>query len=898
MKAKLHYVLTTAMLLFAFSAFAQANFFVKVNESQTLQKSGLSKTPTKGVYYQFDYDALSETLSSVSKKSTVTKTARLVLSFPRNNGEMERFEVLESPVMHPALQAKYPENKSFIAHSLERPSVRMRFSLSPDHGLSAMVLGGGKTLVYQPVKDQPNEILVTSKSHLTENVILNCASLEAELGQTAKTFETKNADDGKHRKYRIAISVTGEYAQANGGTLASVNAAINATLTNLNMVFENDFNVSLELIPSNDAVIYLNANTDPYTGLANYNQQLANTLDNEIGQANYDIGHLFAGINDANGNGTGDSGCLGCVCSSGGSYTAKTHKGAGYSTSATPYGINFDINYVAHEVAHQFGATHTWTHNEGEGFGSQMEPGSGSTILGYAGITGSYNLQLNSDPYFHAISIEQVTDFVKGTTCATVTDTGNTTPSVDAGEDLVLPIGTAFKLEGLASDPDGDVLTYAWEQFDENNAATTYPDANSSSSDAVLFRSYLPVENNIRYFPNLSDLRFGLNSGQWEKVPNVGRSADFRLTVRDNLLGGGANNHDDLRVTFNASYGPFEVTSQNREGITWVSGTTETVTWRVNSTNNLEGASHVNILLSVDGGMNYTEVLASNIPNNGAYTLVVPETPAPYCRLMVVPTDNHFFSINSHDFSINYTVDTNCTTYASSSNLGIGITDNGKAFTQSHTINVGDSATIEDINIGVNISHEYIGDLEFAVVSPSGTEVKLKYHEDCSSEVDILGVFDDEAERYNCFNSAAGIAWEPLNELLSQFDGENVSGDWTIRLGDYEAGDAGTLNSWFIEICNTTETNLDNPDNPNKDENLVVFPNPSEGDFILKMYNPSNNDIHIRVLDINNRLIYEETKVGLTNLEETLSLRQALSGMYILYVNNGVKTFTKKIVIR
>ncbi|MDO6759966.1 zinc-dependent metalloprotease family protein [Tamlana sp. 2_MG-2023] len=898
MKTKLHYVLTTAMLLFAFSALSQTNFFSKVNDSKSLQKRTKGKVDGKGVYYQFDYEALSETLSSVSKQSRSSKSATLILSFPSKNGVLERFEVSESSVLHPDLQAKYPEIKSFVAKSLDNPSVHMRFSLSPYNGLSAMVLGREKTLVYQPVKDRPDEILVTSKSNVTENVFLECASLNADLGKTLKSVDIKDADDGKHRKYRVAISVTGEYAQANGGTLASVNGAINATLTNINAVFEKDFNVSLELISTNDAVIYLNASTDPYTTLSNYNQQLATTLDNVVLEANYDIGHLFGGINDANGNGTGDAGCLGCVCNNGGSYAGKTHKGAGFSTSATPHGVNFDINYVAHEMGHQFGATHTWSHDGNEGFNSQMEPGSGSTILGYAGITGSYNLQLNSDPYFHAISIEQVTTFVKSTTCATVTDTGNTTPIVDAGDDLILPIGTAFKLEGTSTDSDGDVITYSWEQFDENDASTIYPNPDDSNSNSVLFRSFLPTENNIRYFPNLSDLRFGLNSMQWEKVPNVGRTADFRLTVRDNKLGGGSNNHDDVHVTFDSSYGPFEVTSQNKEGISWVSGTTETITWRVNSTNNLSGASHVDILLSTDGGMNYSEVLASNVPNDGSYTLVVPETPAPYCRIMVVPTDNYFFSINTYDFSINYTVDTTCNQYTSSSNLGLVITDNGKAFTQSHTINVGASATITDINIGVNISHDYIGDLEFAVVSPQGTEVKLKYHEDCSDEVNILGLYDDDAETYNCSDSASGLAYQPLNELLSQFDGENIAGDWTIRLGDFDAGDQGTLNSWFIEICDTTETSLDNPDNPNKDENLVVFPNPSEGDFILKMYNPSNNDIHISILDLNNRLIYEDTKVGLTNLEETLSLRQAQSGMYILYVTNGVKTFTKKIIIR
>lgn len=898
MKTKLHYVLTTAMLLLAFSAVSQANFFVKVGDSKSLQKHSFSKNTGKGVYYQFDYAALSKTLESTSKVSQTSKSVGIILNFPSKNGDFERFEVQEASVFHPELQAKYPEIKSFVAKSLDHPNVRMRLSLSPFNGLSAVIFGYDKTLVYQPVENKSDEILVTSKSHIAENVFLNCGSLGNDLGGVLKLAAQKDANDGINRKYRIAISVTGEYAQANGGSMASVNAEINATLTHVNAVFENDFNVSLELIAGNDALVYLNPNTDPYTVLGSYNQQLANTLDAVVQEANYDVGHLFGGINDANGNGTGDAGCLGCVCNNGGSYAAKTHKGAGFSTSSNPSGVNFAINYVAHEIGHQFNATHTWTHNGNEGYDSQMEPGGGSTIMGYAGITGSYNLQLNSDPYFHAISIQQVTSFVKSTSCPIETNTGNSTPLVDAGDDLTLPIGTPFMLDATASDANGDTLSYCWEQFDEDNAATKYPDPSSTNSNSILFRSYLPSAESTRYFPNLSDLRFGVNATQWEKVPNVGRTADFRLTVRDNKAGGGSNSHDDMRVTFDASYGPFEVTSQSTDGVSWTSGTTETVTWRVNNTNNLPGASQVNILLSTDGGMTYNHILASNVPNNGSHTLVVPDTPAPYCRLMIVPTNHQFFSINTHDFTINYNVETICTQFTSGSNLGIQITDNGKAFTQSHTINVSASKTIADVNIGVNISHDYIGDLEFAVVSPSGTEVKLKYHRDCSDEVDMLGLYDDEAEPYNCLDSAAGFSFRAQNEWLSQFDGEDVAGNWTIHLGDFVAGDAGTLNSWFIEVCDTTETALDNPENPNKDENLVVFPNPSYGEFILKMYNPSQSTIEIRVMDLNNRLVYQENLVGLTNLERVLDLTQLKSGMYFLTVSNSEKSFAKKLIVK
>ncbi|WP_194767213.1 reprolysin-like metallopeptidase [Tamlana sp. I1] len=897
MKTKLHYVLTTAMLLFVFSAFSQTNFFVKVSDNRSLQKDAGVKSEPKGAFYQFDYEALSKALTSDLNKTATLKASDVIISFPNETGELERFQVTESSVLHPDLQAKYPEIKSFIAKSIDNPSAHMRFSLSPYNGLSAVVLGIEKALVFQPVKNHPNQILVTSKSGLLENAVFECASLGADFKTHLKENVLKDADDSKHRKYRIAISVTGEYAQENGGTLASVNGAINATLTNINAVFENDLNVSMELVATNNNVLYFDPSSDPYTSIDLYNSQVAQVLDAQILEANYDVGHLLGGVDDANGTGTGNAGCIGCVCNNGGSTANGNHKGSGFSTSAVPHGINFDINFVAHEVAHQFGATHTWTYDGNEGPNSQMEPGSGTTIMGYAGITGSYNVQLNSDPYFHAISIAQMSSFVKGTSCAVITDTGNTTPIVNAGNDLTLPIGTAFRLEGSGSDADGDVLTYCWEQFNEDNANTTYPDPNSTNSNSVLFRSFLPTESSIRSFPNLSDLRYGVNSTQWEKVPNVSRTADFRLTVRDNKLGGANNRHDDMRVTFDANYGPFEVTSQNTESIRWISGTTEKITWNVNNTNKLSGAEQVDILLSTDGGLNYGTILASHVTNNGAYTIIVPNVPAPYCRLMVVASNNYFFSINSHDFSINYKVETTCTQYSSGSNLGIAITDNGQAFTQNTSINVGASSTITDVNIGVNITHDYIGDLEFAVNSPENTQVLLKSHVDCGEEGNIIGVYDDEAPAFNCLNSATGIRFSALDDVLSKFDGENASGNWTLYLGDFGLSDVGTLNSWYVEICETTETPID-PDNPNTNENLVVFPNPSYGDFILQMYNPSKNPINIKVLDVRNQLIYEDTETGLTNLERILDLKQVQSGMYFLQVTNGIKTFVTKIIVR
>ncbi|WP_298531725.1 reprolysin-like metallopeptidase [uncultured Algibacter sp.] len=898
MTAKLNYVLTIAIFLFAFSGFAQNNFFVKIGNRTSSQKSLSNKQIlNKESIYRINYLGLSQTLSSLSQKTGLSKSKSTIIQLPNTAGELKPFRVVESSVLHPDLQAKYPEIKSYVGYSIDPNPTYMRFSLSPYYGLSGIVLGEKTTLVYEPVIGNPDQVVVSKKSDLVKNSNFNCHSLDLNLKQTLKSANQKDADDSKKRTYRIAISVSGEYSQANGGTFASVNAAINATLTNVNAVYENDLNITLQLISSNDDVIYLNPATDPYTGLGSYNSQLANTLDTEILEANYDVGHLLAGINDANGDGTGDAGCIGCVCNNGGSYPTRNHKGSGYSTSSNPNGINFDIDFVAHEIGHQFGGTHTWTHDGNEGNNSQVEPGSGSTIMGYSGITGATNLQLHSDPYFHAISIEQITNFVKSTTCATITDTGNTTPIANAGSDLVLPVGTAFKLIGEGSDLDSDAITFCWEQINEDNAATTYPNPNSSNSNSVLFRSFPPTTDNTRYFPNLSDLKFGVNATQWEKIPSVSRTADFRLTVRDNRPGGANNTHDDMRVNFDDSFGPFEVTSQNNENIIWQSGKTETITWNVNNTNSLSGASTVNILLSLDGGLNYSTTLATNIANNGNYSFTVPNIAAPYCRILIEPTNNVFYAINSTNFAINYEINTTCTRYSSNNNLNISITDNGRSFTESHSINVNASSTITDVNIGVDISHTHIGDLEIAVVNSGNNEVLLKSHQDCGNGTNMKSVYDDESIPYNCLGADSNNSFRSSNDLLALFNGQNAAGNWTIKLGDFEVDDIGTLNSWFIEICDTSEIPLD-VEPPIRNTEFKLFPNPNNGEFTIKLFNPSVNSIHIDVFDLRGRLIYKRVYEGITDFDEDIKLKQVQSGLYLLKIYFGTELYTRKIIIK
>lgn len=882
MKEKSTLILSLAFMLFSLSTLAQNEIFNKID------------SPTSSLSFQINQNKLSEQLASAPIRD-LSLNRSLTMEFPNFNGMLEKFNIVEAPVMHPDLQMQYPEIRSYAGYGIDEPTAYLRFSYSPYNGLNGIILGSEQATIFKSSSDNPNKVIVNKYSSGKLHRDFICETIDENMTEIVNSTEAtdRDADDSILRKYRLAMSVSGEYSVYHGGTLASVNAAINATITTVNGVFENDFNVTLELIATNDQVVYLNPTTDPYSGFSdnNYNSVLQSTLNSAIGAANYDIGHLMAGIGN-----NGNAGCIGCVCN-------DSSKGSGYTTSTVPEGPNFDIDYVAHEMGHQFGANHTFTFSQ-EGGIAQMEPGSGSTIMGYAGITGpNTDLQPNSDPYFHAVSIQQVTNYIKVFgTCSVNTNTGNATPVVNAGNNLTLPIGTAFKLIGTASDLDGDALTYCWEQFDENNAASTYPNPNSTDSNSVLFRSYNPSLSPERIFPKMEDLlENGVNGNTWEKVPNVSRTADFRLTVRDNVEGGANNNHDDVTVTFNSVYGPLEITSQNSSDIIWASNTSETITWNVNNTNALAGSSNVNILLSTDGGLTFSTALATNTPNDGSETITVPDIPAPYCRILIEPTNNQFFAVNTTSFSIDYTIDTTCEQYASASNLDLAIPDglspNQQGPILTNVINVPTALNnFTSMKVNVDITHTWVGDLVIQLNHPDTETFNILWGRNCdngsNSGLDVI--FEDGATSIVCANPVSGT-YSPATPL-SVFNSLETMGDWTIAIADFWNGDTGTLNDWYIEFCTTTETPLAIEDIENQ-TNLTIYPNPNNGVFAIKLDTASYETIDVQVLDVRGRVIFNENYANSSSFHQTINLKHIQSGMYIVKVSDGHRNFTKRIIV-
>ncbi|PWN67059.1 reprolysin-like metallopeptidase [Chryseobacterium oncorhynchi] len=603
--------------------------------------------------YNLDINGLKNALAKAPKRLAVGEKSELIISFPNSDGRMESFKVKENSNFTPELAAKYPDIKSYVGEGLEDPNSTVYFSIS-SLGLSSMEIYGDKSAVFiEPYSKDLSTYVVYKKSDKKDDLSkFECTVIDvAKKGVTNANIAARpNADDAKLRTFRLALSCTGEYTTYFGGTKAQALAAMNNTMTRVNGVFEKDFAARMVLIANNDAVIYTNASTDPYSassGMSSWNSQLQSTLTSVIGEANYDIGHLFG----ASGGG-GNAGCIGCICTNG-------SKGSGYTSpaDAIPSGDNFDIDYVAHEMGHQFGGNHTFSHGN-EGTGVNMEPGSGSTIMGYAGIT-SQDVQPHSDAFFHAVSIQQITNNIKAKTCSVNTSTGNAIPTANAGLDYTIPKGTPFVLTGTGTDTDGDSLTYIWEQMD--NASSSQTGASSAASATKAsgpnFRSWTPLTVPTRYFPRMASILAGATTTAGseitvEALSSVARTLNFRFTVRDNRSGGSGNNSDDAVISVNGTAGPFTVTSQN-SATTYAGGSSQNITWDVaGTTANGVNTANVDILWSTDSGNTWSTLLSAT-PNDGSQAVTIPNSTTTTGRIMVKGSNHIFFDVNNANISVN-----------------------------------------------------------------------------------------------------------------------------------------------------------------------------------------------------------------------------------------------------
>lgn len=843
----------------------------------------------KELFFRLDATMLKQSLIGLQSESS--KKASAEISIPNSKGELERFLVWESSNFDAELQVIFPEIRAYAGVGITDTKASLHFSLSPK-GIQTMVLRAGNASEF--IEASTEEIalytLFTSKNRAKGSLPFACKTNEVVLNKELLKLTSKETANNKvFKTLRLALSCTGEYAAKFGATKIDALAAMNATMTRVNGIFNRDLAVKLNLVNNTD-IIYINAATDPYSSSdigvgteeveGTWSQELQTTLTSVVGDANYDIGHLFG----ASGGG-GNAGCIGCVCASG--------KGSAYTSPAdgSPQGDTFDIDFVAHEMGHQLGANHTYSF-ELEGAGMSIEPGSGSTIMGYAGITTDYDIQSNSDDYFSYGSIKQIQNNLANKSCPVSTPISNNPPTISAGNDFTIPKGTAFILKGTGSDSDGDSVTYCWEQLDSATSASGDNSvAVSTKTNGPLFRSLYPSTNATRYMPAYESVLADKLTSRWESVSDVARTLHFALTGRDNAaLGMAQTNTDEMIVNVSGTAGPFAITSQNVENLSWFQNTDQTITWNVNGANGLPGSENVNIKLSTDGGLTFSTVLAANTPNDGSQTIKVPNITATHCRILIEPTNNIYYAVNSAPFAIGYTIASSCDSY--SFVTPFAIPEQANFLTKTITVPA-TTASVSDVNFNVDFTHAYLSDVQMEIVSPQGTVVRL-FDEGCGETNGTLVLtYDDLGGDLACGMSTLQtvVPFQPL----AAFNGENPQGTWTFRIRDRYLTDTGTLNSASLSICSQKYTLAD----PESDVNdLAMFPNPNKGNFTVKFTSKTTNPITVRVNDILGKKIFEEEFENNGNFDENIQLNSSIqAGIYLMTVKDGVDEVVKKIVI-
>ncbi|OQB62650.1 MAG: Ser-Thr-rich glycosyl-phosphatidyl-inositol-anchored membrane family protein [Bacteroidetes bacterium ADurb.Bin141] len=629
-------------------------FWKDISESEITTTGERYTIPSKFRALRLDLNQMRQYLSAAPMEPAQTANLKngLLFEMPMPDGSFQRFQIFEYAMMHPDLAAKFPYIKTYTGQGIDDASASIKLDVT-QLGFHAMTLSPkGSVFIDTYNKNTSTEYICYDKKDLMRTSSFTCEfnDLTNGLIKVPDATSAQRSSGTQLRTYRLAMACTGEYAAFYGGTISGAMAGIITTVNRVNGVYETECSIRLVLIANNNQIIYTNSSTDPYTN-SNGSTMLGqnqNNIDNVIGSANYDIGHVVS-------TGGGGVAYLGVICTSG-------SKARGVTGSSAPTGDAFDIDYVAHEMGHQFGGNHTFNSTTGSCSGNRAssaayEPGSGITIMAYAGICGSDDLAPHSIAYFHTKSFDEINIYSttgSGNSCPVNTSTGNNPPVVTSmGSTYSIPVSTPFVLTGAATDADSDPIYYSWEEYDLGPAGAW----NVQSTTAPQFRPFEPTLSPSRTFPQMSDV-VNNTTTVGELLPNQARTLKFRLTVRDNRSGGGGVMHPDttLNISVVNSGGAFAVTAPNT-AVTWAGGSSQTVTWNVSgTTGNGINTANVKISLSTDGGYTYPTVLLASTPNDGSQSITVPNIATTTARIKVEAVGNIFFDISNVNFTITQSV--------------------------------------------------------------------------------------------------------------------------------------------------------------------------------------------------------------------------------------------------
>ena len=597
--------------------------------------------------------------------SQAAKTMPLILNLPMATADERAFRVVESPIMAPDFAAAYPSFRTYAIQAVDDPSVTGRISITP-FGFNGVILTLEGMVVIRPLDLlNPIEHEVSLSNFSAEEFLCDVDETITSAKGSSGTEKMAFTNGSTKRTYSLAIVCTGEFHNANGGSIAAASAVVTSSVNGIQAIYERELAVNFQLLTP---FIYTNPATDPFNAGLNRTLEAAQAVEANFPGGNYDVGHVFHDQDEPPAQLPGGGvAFLNAVCVNSPVGTGFL-KGGGWSGSFDNVSAGW-IKLATHEFGHMFGMPHTFNGTGGSCTSNidddnSYEIASGNSIMSYNGICGAgQNIPDGgtADHYFHYNSLDKAVAHMNAQSCHTGTATGNSPPTVNAnacGGPYTIPKSTPFRLTGSGTDPDGDQIYYSWEQYDEDGAGMTPTQGfigatAGASSIAPLFRSYPPVTTPTRLFPNMNLVAAGSYSSDFEPLPSVARTLNFRLTGRDWKMGGGGIHSSELAVTV-SNNGPFSVTAPNG-GETIAAGSNTTVTWNVNGTNAF--CTNVNIRLSIDGGLTFPYLLLASTPNDGSQSVTLPTgvTGSTTARVMVECADNTcvvFFDISNNNFTV------------------------------------------------------------------------------------------------------------------------------------------------------------------------------------------------------------------------------------------------------
>lgn len=641
------------------------------NESIQVADGGVREfEPDAYFAYQLDFEAIRQQLTKAPADFT---SKPFTITLPQADGTFETFAVAEYRLVSEALWAKYPLIRSYTGYALNEPAKKLRITVSPDWGLKATIrrMDKGMEYIERAVKGQDNYYMAYDHRAFPEKYKIPGVKLTTDFlsaphqikdsGTPRATVQhsLEPAERGldlanpvKVKIYRFACATTGEFSQDHGGTTASVLAAMINYVAQLNTFYESDLDIRLVLVDNVESILFLDPETDPYTGTTVFGwlDQNPAAMIATIGFDTYDIGHVFARYQGGEAIGVAGGNCC------------TDFKGRGCSSANLPYGAYF-LSIIGQEIGHQWTGGHTWTYcgspatgglGPGDAPGVACEPGSGSTIMSYAGVCGpNDNVQGTSDLYYNVCSIKEIRYFVEfglGNTCGTEEVVNNLPPvvTIPYPNGMFLPKSTPFELTGSAVDPDGDAVTYCWEESDTGPLVPM----GSPQGNTPIFRSLPPRISPTRTFPRMSAIINNQNPRD-EFLPTYTRDLNFSLTARDNKPSGGGVGIADVEFKVTANAGPFRVSFPNAAGVVLHPDEYRDITWSVANTDIAPvNCKTVNIRMSKDGGQTYPITLATGVPNTGSACILVPNEIGTTNRIRVDAADNVFFDISNNNFKI------------------------------------------------------------------------------------------------------------------------------------------------------------------------------------------------------------------------------------------------------